>query len=1183
MSTTEEPQVQDQIVPAAETADSTDANGVEASVEDTTPKGETDSTPKESCESPAEVDVQTSQVTDPSVEVENSPPPKEEEPVADEAKTDEQPANGETDAPAEGTPADATEGGEGQEGAAAEGDTATASEDTETTTTVTTTTVETTKTEDDSGVDGETITVKETVVVKTTKVVENMTEEIDKILKEMTETGGSTTETVVVETTTVETKPEDEVDNKDEEIQLVVEETTETIPQAPLAETEPTECELEEKPEGEAVESDAKEDAETGGDAGSDEPVSAEDGGAADEQKEEDKKEEGDEPAKEDEEKEETEEPAKEDEETEKDVEPAKEDEAKEEDGEPVPAKEDEEKEEADEPAKEDEAKEEDGEPAKEDEEKEEADEPAKEDEAKEEADEKPGDEPLVITEVETETSTANETTSVTKKLSKRQLRSAGRRVVPEEQPAAVKPDEEDEDIEALTNKLKVKSIDLRSYSNQKAHHTDDYDVYNVVLRRGQQFEIKVGFEQPVKLDDNTSELDLVISLGESPRVTNDTRITIPVGSTVKKWRVDVIGMKEEEMTLRVHPPADAPVGKLNIGISAVLKPTDDPLQWKYVNLYEHDEHLYLLFNPWCRDDVVFLDNEDSRQEYVLNDGGLLFEGSHSNPKPRPWNFGQFDTFVVLASFHLLEKGLGVSARSSPIKVVRAMSAMVNSEDDDGVLIANWSGNYDNGKAPSEWAGSVEILSTYKVREQPIGYAQCGEFSGVLTSVLRCLGIPTRSVTAYSSAQDSDGSMTVDVHWNHEYQPYAQYNTDTVWVYHTFNECYMARPDLHKGKKLRGWQVVDGTPAERSDGIFQSGPAPVPAIKRGNVAVKYDSEYAFAMVNADRVHWMIQESGGSVFNKRLLHKEPSSIGRKIVTKAVGNDDIDNITSTYKYAEGSKEERRAVNNACSHGTVHKKYFETVKSKDFDMKLMFDRRVKLGDDVNLKMRLTNKTDVQQQVEIFVECYGTNYTGVLQDICRKEKLEATLPPGQKAKSKTGTKEKIVSGVVTAVGSLRRSTSSHPPADPIGVTDVAMTIYYDDYKSFILDHTALKFFIVAVRKEPRRHEIALQDEIMLQPPILKMTVADPSKLKRDEEFSVNISFTNPLPITLTECRFNLEGLRFQQSKIIQQGDIEAEADVKVSFNLTPKLAGRKVLVATLHTKELQGISGSLQLEIQL
>lgn len=40
-------------------------------------------------------------------------------------------------------------------------------------------------------------------------------------------------------------------------------------------------------------------------------------------------------------------------------------------------------------------------------------------------------------------------------------------------------------------------------------------------------------------------------------------------------------------------------------------------------------------------EDSVYLDNEDWRREYVLNDVGKIYIGSHSKPKGRKWIYGQ--------------------------------------------------------------------------------------------------------------------------------------------------------------------------------------------------------------------------------------------------------------------------------------------------------------------------------------------------------------------------------------------------------------------------------------------------------------------------------------------------------------------------------------------------------------
>jgi transglutaminase 1 len=43
-------------------------------------------------------------------------------------------------------------------------------------------------------------------------------------------------------------------------------------------------------------------------------------------------------------------------------------------------------------------------------------------------------------------------------------------------------------------------------------------------------------------------------------------------------------------------------------------------------------------------------------------------------------------------------------------------------------------------------------------------------------------------------------------------------NSDSVWNFHVWNDVWMARPDLPKG--YDGWQVIDATPQESSDGRF---------------------------------------------------------------------------------------------------------------------------------------------------------------------------------------------------------------------------------------------------------------------------------------------------------------------------------------------------------------------------
>lgn len=57
----------------------------------------------------------------------------------------------------------------------------------------------------------------------------------------------------------------------------------------------------------------------------------------------------------------------------------------------------------------------------------------------------------------------------------------------------------------------------------------------------------------------------------------------------------------------------------------------------------------------------------------------------------------------------------------------------------------------------------------------------------------------------------------------------------------------MARPDLPPGHG--GWQAVDSTPQETSQGTFRCGPASVNAIRSGHVYLKHDTPFVFAEVS----------------------------------------------------------------------------------------------------------------------------------------------------------------------------------------------------------------------------------------------------------------------------------------------------------------------------------------------
>uniref|UniRef100_A0A452QY98 protein-glutamine gamma-glutamyltransferase n=1 Tax=Ursus americanus TaxID=9643 RepID=A0A452QY98_URSAM len=519
---------------------------------------------------------------------------------------------------------------------------------------------------------------------------------------------------------------------------------------------------------------------------------------------------------------------------------------------------------------------------------------------------------------------------------------------------------------------LELQSVNWQATSNRQAHHTDRFSSRELILRRGQSFSFSFSLNRG--LGDGES-LGFIVSTGPYPSESARTKAVFPVSNGTSRggWSAQLVSKQDNILTISMASPVNAPVGVYTLSAQISSRGKDFILKLGT---------FILLFNPWLPEDGVFMNNHAEREEYVQEDAGIIYVGSTNRIGMVGWNFGQFEEGILNICLSILDHSLNfrrdpatdVARRSDPKYVGRVLSAMVNGNDENGVLSGNWSGNYTGGLDPRNWNGSVEILKEWKKSGfRPVRYGQCWVFAGTLNTVLRCFGIPSRVVTNFNSAHDTDRNLSVDVY----YDPYGnpiEKGSDSVWNFHVWNEGWFVRTDL--GPSYNGWQVLDATPQERSQGVFQCGPASVAAVREGDVNLDFDMPFVFAEVNADRITWIYDASNNT---QKQNASDTHSIGRYISTKAVGSNSRVDITEKYKYPEGSSQERQVFQKALGKLKPHAAFGATS----------------VGKEVNMALLLKNLTSDMKTVTVNMTAWTIVYNGTLVHEVWKDSITISLDP--------------------------------------------------------------------------------------------------------------------------------------------------------------------------------------------
>nr|XP_019581095.1 PREDICTED: protein-glutamine gamma-glutamyltransferase Z [Rhinolophus sinicus] len=692
---------------------------------------------------------------------------------------------------------------------------------------------------------------------------------------------------------------------------------------------------------------------------------------------------------------------------------------------------------------------------------------------------------------------------------------------------------------------LELRSVDLHSPRNNKRHHTQEMGLKRLIVRRGQTFVLQLHFNRP--FHPRTDRVTFVAETGPAPKDHLGTRATFSLTKTRggNVWSVSDFTIDSNSLFVSLFTPANAVIGyyTLKLEISQGQGHGVTHLLGTFI----------LLFNPWSSEDDVYLPSEILLQEYIMMDYGFVYKGHERFITSWPWNYGQFDEDVIDICFEILNKSLyflenpskDYSQRNDVVYVCRVVSGMINSNDDNGVLQGNWGEDYSLGVSPLVWNGSVAILRQWAARGgQPVKYGQCWVFAAVMCTVMRCLGVPTRVVSNFRSAHNVDGNLTIDTYYDRNAEMLSIRKQDKIWNFHVWNECWMIRKDLPPG--YNGWQVLDPTPQQTSSGLFCCGPASVKAIKEGDVHLAYDTPFVYAEVNADEVVWLLEDGHA----QEILAHNSSSIGKEISTKMVGSEQRQNITSFYKYPEGSPEERSVFIKASRKMLGSRKALSRLldllgsggfQNQPVQLQLHLARMPEWGQDVQLKLhahRVPDRAHPQDPIRLEVR------------FC----AQALLHNGS-------TREPLWGQIV------------HLNLDFGEEVQWPLLLPYDNYRNKLTDEKLIRVSGIAKVEGTRRFLLVLKD-VSLEPPHLSIEVSERAEVGK--ALSVHVTLTNTQMVALSHCTMVLEGSGLIHGQIVNDlGTLAAGHTVQIHLDLYPFKAGRRQLQVLISCNEVKEIKG--------
>ena len=425
-------------------------------------------------------------------------------------------------------------------------------------------------------------------------------------------------------------------------------------------------------------------------------------------------------------------------------------------------------------------------------------------------------------------------------------------------------------------NPENILKVNLNQKNNIKKHKTHNYQLNSneyLLLRRGLSFDIHIKTIKPlfISLIDATNNKLVAHFTNNYDKSINSTNLWYATSKTTN----------DEFTTFTLHIPTYGYLGKYKLLLN----------QEQII----HYPIIAIIANPFHKDTQESIINKIDKkdiQTYLINDKGYFYMGSEYRPVKFYWNFGQYHPYTILSSLYFINQ-MPLKYRKFISLVARKITSQGNSNNPSGILVGKWEGGYAGGTHPSAWSSSISILNQYYPYKSQVNYAQCWVYAGLLTSLLRTIGLAARPITNYQSAHLSPPfSKPIKKYYVQNFNGYLRLErtiglqSSQLWNFHCWNEVY------YNDK----FHVVDSTPQEVSDdgggnNLWVVGPSSKQSILNRKFKDRFDTDFVISEVAAETEVYIRSPRS---FNYRLYGKRNTDVGKLVLAEGKGD-----ITNTYK--------------------------------------------------------------------------------------------------------------------------------------------------------------------------------------------------------------------------------------------------------------------------------------------